>query len=294
MTIFPDGKSSSVRDEFCHFVMRRFLFCVASEESKAFFWGSFLRRAVYGDQTEGHAEAFLPFKVIHEAPVAIAFDRDTVTHTIFHTCKCAADKYYAAAVIGNSDAVFRNEQITFKIFPYLANHVLQCIGIEFIIHLRQLCPFRAGQLAGWPVQRAGVVLHTEKIIVFNIGDSRAYWLKNNRLERLSEDQTYVDYLYRTGKITKDETMSHPDRHVLMNALGIYPSCSMDVKTYAYHGERVILCSDGLYNNVSETEISQVVSTDERPDQKVSSLINEANLNGGSYNIGIAYWEAFDD
>ena len=105
----------------------------------------------------------------------------------------------------------------------------------------------------------------EKIIVFNIGDSRAYWLKNNRLERLSEDQTYVDYLYRTGKITKDETMSHPDRHVLMNALGIYPSCSMDVKTYAYHGERVILCSDGLYNNVSETEISQVVSTDERPD-----------------------------
>ena len=69
---------------------------------------------------------------------------------------------------------------------------------------------------------------------------------------------------------------------------------MDVKTYAYHGERVILCSDGLYNNVSETEISQVVSTDERPDQKVSSLINEANLNGGSDNIGIAYWEAFDD
>ena len=134
----------------------------------------------------------------------------------------------------------------------------------------------------------------EKIVVFNIGDSRAYWLKNNRLERLSEDQTYVDYLYRTGKITKDETMSHPDRHVLMNALGIYPSCSMDVKTYAYHGERVILCSDGLYNNVSETEISQVVSTDERPDQKVSSLINEANLNGGSDNIGIAYWEAFDD
>ena len=134
----------------------------------------------------------------------------------------------------------------------------------------------------------------EKCLVLNVGDSRCYRLKDGVLERLSEDQTYVDYLYRTGKITKDETLSHPDRHVLMNALGIYPSCSMDVKTYPYHGERILLCSDGLYNNVSEGEISNAISTDERADQKVNSLINEANLNGGSDNIGIAYWEAFHD
>jgi protein phosphatase len=134
----------------------------------------------------------------------------------------------------------------------------------------------------------------EKLILINIGDSRAYMLKDDRIVRLSEDQTYVDYLYRTGKISRDETMSHPDRHVLMNALGIYPSLSMDVKVFPYHGEPVLLCSDGLYNNVAESEIAAVMASDERPDQKVGALINEANLNGGSDNIAISYWEAFHD
>ena len=134
----------------------------------------------------------------------------------------------------------------------------------------------------------------ERLILINIGDSRAYMLKDDRIVRLSEDQTYVDYLYRTGKISRDETMSHPDRHVLMNALGIYPSLSMDVRVFPYHGEPVLLCSDGLYNNVAESEIAAVMASDERPDQKVGALINEANLNGGSDNIAISYWEAFHD
>jgi protein phosphatase len=139
-----------------------------------------------------------------------------------------------------------------------------------------------------------VYIQGEKMAIANIGDSRAYSYAFGRLKRLTTDQTYVDYLYRTGKISRDETMSHPDRHVLMNALGIYPSLSMDVKVFPYHGEPVLLCSDGLYNNVAESEIAAVMASDERPDQKVGALINEANLNGGSDNIAISYWEAFHD
>ncbi len=134
------------------------------------------------------------------------------------------------------------------------------------------------------------VIQGNKIILANIGDSRAYRFDEQGLARLTEDQTYVDYLYRSGQIKARERDTSPERHVLMNALGIFPSASCDLVVKPYFGESILLCSDGLYNNVSEAEIRAVLSTDERPDQKVASLIAEANANGGSDNIAIAIWE----
>ena len=136
-----------------------------------------------------------------------------------------------------------------------------------------------------------VLIQGEKMIIANIGDSRAYAYDERGLVHLTEDQTYVDFLYRSGQIAEQEKNSSPDRHVLMNALGIYPSAMLDLYVRPYCGQTILLCSDGLYNNVSEPEIRAVLSTDERPDQKVSSLIAEANGNGGSDNIAIAIWEA---
>lgn len=131
-----------------------------------------------------------------------------------------------------------------------------------------------------------------KIFVGNAGDSRAYSYSRDslRLTRLTEDQTYVDYLYRTGKIEESEMSSRADRHVLMNAMGIFPSASFDIKTYPYDGESILLCSDGLYNNLSEAEIKAVLATKDRTDEKASFLISEANANGGSDNIAVALWE----
>ena len=135
------------------------------------------------------------------------------------------------------------------------------------------------------------LIQGQKIIVANVGDSRAYAYDERGLVRLTQDQTYVDYLYRSGQIKEREKDSSPNRHVLMNALGIYPSASLDLIVRPYCGETILLCSDGLYNNVSEPEIRAILSTDERPDVKVSSLISEANGNGGSDNVAIAIWEA---
>ena len=134
-----------------------------------------------------------------------------------------------------------------------------------------------------------------KLVVANVGDSRCYsYSRAQGLKRLTRDQTYVDYLVRTGKVDKEKTAAHPDRHVLMNALGIYPTASMDIDILDYHGESLLLCSDGLYNNLSDPEIRAILQTDDRPDQKARSLIIDANNNGGSDNIGVAYWEAFHD
>ena len=76
----------------------------------------------------------------------------------------------------------------------------------------------------------------------------------------------------------------------MNALGIYPSLTLDVSSDPYIGYSILLCSDGLYNNISEQEMHAILLTEERPEQKVETLIKVANSNGGSDNIAVAYWE----
>ena len=154
---------------------------------------------------------------------------------------------------------------------------------------------RSPEYANMGTTIVAALISGEKVIVANVGDSRAYsYSKEAGLKRLSRDQTYVEYLARTGQISQEETLTHKDRHVLMNALGIFPSAAMDIQVFPYQGEAILLCSDGFYNNLSEMEARAVLSTDERPDQKVKSLIIDANANGGSDNIGIAYWEAFHD
>ena len=129
-------------------------------------------------------------------------------------------------------------------------------------------------------------------IMGHVGDSRCYFLKSHHdLVQMSEDQTYVGYLLRTGQITPEQALTHPKRHVLMNALGIYPSASVDIKVFPYLGEEVLLCSDGLYNNVSVEDIAAVVKGSDSVEQKVNELIAIGNKNGGSDNIAVVLWEA---
>ena len=129
-------------------------------------------------------------------------------------------------------------------------------------------------------------------ILGHVGDSRCYFLKNHHdLVQMSEDQTYVNYLLRTGQITAEEALTHPKRHVLMNALGIYPSASVDIKTFPYLNEEVLLCSDGLYNNVPFDNIVAIVKGNDTIEQKVNELIAIGNKNGGSDNIAVVLWEA---
>ena len=130
-----------------------------------------------------------------------------------------------------------------------------------------------------------------QVAIANIGDSRAYIVTNDGLKQLTEDQTYVDFLYRAGKITKEEEKNHPQKHVLLNALGITPSVSLDIDIYTYENTPIMLCSDGLYNNVSDKEIFTVLKTSDSVNQKCDTLIDIANSNGGTDNIAVALWEA---
>lgn len=125
-----------------------------------------------------------------------------------------------------------------------------------------------------------------------MGDSRMYVLNGNKeFSQVTEDQTYVGYLYRTGQIEKEEMKTHPKRHMLMNALGVYGSPSIDMKIFKYSNESILLCSDGLYNNVPDNDISSIVKGDDTTEEKINELISLANMNGGSDNIAVVLWEA---
>ena len=136
-----------------------------------------------------------------------------------------------------------------------------------------------------------VLIVNDFMVVAQVGDSRAYSFRHRILTQITEDQTYVQYLYRIGEIKKEEIATHPKRHVLMNALGIYPSLDLDIKVMPYMYDTIMLCSDGLYNNVAEKDILSIMRSTDSPDQKINELISLANRNGGSDNIAVVMWEA---
>ena len=136
-----------------------------------------------------------------------------------------------------------------------------------------------------------VLIVNDYMIVAQAGDSRAYSYRNRALNQITEDQTYVQYLYRIGEVSKEEIETHPKRHVLMNALGIYPSLDLDIKAHPYLGDTILVCSDGLYNNVPQKDLLSILRGSDTPDQKVNELVSLANANGGSDNIAVAIWEA---
>ena len=129
------------------------------------------------------------------------------------------------------------------------------------------------------------------IVTAQVGDSRLYWVNEDlKLEQLTVDQTYVNYLKNNKKLTQSEISTHPERHKLTNAIGIRFNALVDLKTFDYHGERLFLCSDGLYNNVPFYDLQSILKGNESPERKCFQLIAFGNSNGGSDNMAVVVWE----
>ena len=139
-----------------------------------------------------------------------------------------------------------------------------------------------------------ILIHQNRMAMLSAGDSRAYHLANDSLKQLSEDQSYVEYLKRIGQITAEEAKNRPDKNILMNALGIYPTVSFDSRTFRYNNEPLLLCSDGLFNNLDDKSIERILKSTKSAQDKVLSLIAEANQNGGTDNIAVAYFQRVKD
>lgn len=129
------------------------------------------------------------------------------------------------------------------------------------------------------------VFHGDSLVTMNVGDSRAYLLRNNQLRLISKDHSLVRRLVEMGKITEEEALTHPRRNVLYQALGQGSEVEIHIFSEKLQLEDiVILCSDGLWGEVAEAEIKEVLSKASSPLVAAKQLIDLANASGGPDNI----------
>lgn len=127
---------------------------------------------------------------------------------------------------------------------------------------------------GDEVDRAtGTGPNGEVLAIANVGDSRAYRLSGGELEQLTEDHSLVNDLVKEGSISPEEAESHPQKNILTRVLGVYDEIPIDIITLPPRaGDRYLLCSDGLFNEVSESDIAVVLRQVEDPQRAAAELV----------------------
>jgi serine/threonine protein phosphatase PrpC len=126
-----------------------------------------------------------------------------------------------------------------------------------------------------------------RFALVNVGDSRTYVWRNGRLRRVSIDHSYVQELVSTGHITEAEARNHPRRNIVTRALGIEPNVRVDTWVLPLvRGDRYVLCSDGLVDEVEDNQISAILATNAHPQAAADALVEAANHNGGRDNTTV--------
>ncbi len=130
----------------------------------------------------------------------------------------------------------------------------------------------------------------------HVGDSRAYLIRDGKLEQLTEDHSLVAELVRSGKLSPEEAETHPQRSVITRALGTDPD--VDVDTFSIEtapGDLFMLCSDGLTSMVEDDVILQTIEKNRDNLQTAAkALIRAANKGGGEDNITVVFFEIGED
>lgn len=126
-------------------------------------------------------------------------------------------------------------------------------------------------------------------LIGNVGDSRCYRWRNERLRQLTRDHSWVGEMWEKKLITKESAMVHPERNVVTRALGVEPEVEVDTeKTSAKDGDIFLLCSDGLSDLVEDAVIGEVMRVSLPDVQKAAErLVALANERGGDDNISVA-------
>ena len=134
-----------------------------------------------------------------------------------------------------------------------------------------------------------------RVLVANVGDSRTYLFRQGVLTRLSIDHSYVQELVNEGIITPEEARVHPRRNIVTRAMGIERSVMVDVFSHMVRtGDRIVLCSDGLVDEVADVEIATVLQQHTDPQETAEALVMVANANGGRDNTTVVVVDILDD
>jgi serine/threonine protein phosphatase PrpC len=130
------------------------------------------------------------------------------------------------------------------------------------------------------------VVQGERLTLAHVGDSRAYLWRRGDLAVLTEDHSLARALVQSGQLDPAGAHDHPQRHVLYRCLGLRPDVEVDLiqADTLRPGDRLLLCSDGLWDMVTAAELSRLLASDDRPILIARRLVEAANAAGGDDNI----------
>ncbi|MDH3681602.1 MAG: protein phosphatase 2C domain-containing protein [Acidimicrobiia bacterium] len=135
----------------------------------------------------------------------------------------------------------------------------------------------------------------EKVSIVNVGDSRAYFLRGDEFAQVTLDHSLVEDLVRQNRLTPDEALTHPQRNILTRALGIASQVEVDrFLLPAQVGDRFLLCSDGLFNEVVEEDIVGILQECAEPNDAADRLVGAALSAAGRDNITVAVIDVVTD
>ena len=139
--------------------------------------------------------------------------------------------------------------------------------------------------AGMGCTLTAAMVQGERLLIAQVGDSRAYLLHQSHLQQITRDHSLMSLLIETGQITPEEAEVHPQRSVITRALGGGTDTVPDIyELNVSAGDRLLLCSDGLSNMVGEDDLTEILTRFRDPQRCANQLIKRANMNGGCDNI----------
>lgn len=211
------------------------------------------------------------------------------------------DKVYILAdgVGGGNSGEIASRTAVSEIANYVVNHPLSHLldKYEIVGYMRDA--FEAANTKIYDMARAheeNFGMATTAIIVYvnkgkayigNIGDSRVYLYRNGDYLQLTEDHTYVNTLVKAGILSREEADQDERKNVIIKALGAEPTVEPDFfQVEVKKGDILLACSDGLYDEVSDEEIIEIIKEKDNMNELAAELIARANRNGGRDNITI--------
>lgn len=211
------------------------------------------------------------------------------------------DKVYVVAdgVGGGNAGEIASRTAVSEIANYIMKHPIAGIHDKYeIVDYLQKCLDEANRkifvMANTYEENSGmattviiVYAYDGKIFITNVGDSRVYLLRSGHLMQLTEDHTYVNTLVKAGLLSREEAELDTRKNVITKALGAENIVEPDFfQVEAMEDDIYIICTDGLYDEVGDAEIIEVLSSGASMTDVSAELINRANRNGGHDNITV--------
>ena len=130
-----------------------------------------------------------------------------------------------------------------------------------------------------------LLLENRTAFIANVGDSRAYMMRDRALHQVTKDHSLVAKMVERGRITEEEARNHPHSNILLRTVGTERDVDIDVfRVDVQSGDKIMMCSDGLWGEVEDQDLESIMNTYVDPRIAARELVRAAHHGGGKDNV----------